>query len=91
MLEKEHRCQAAARGVEDAESWKSYAELLQVYFWEQVLSDRYSSADRISQFMTQMEAVLGEVLDLSVARVQKLRKWLHGLQAGSLRSLRGKR
>jgi hypothetical protein len=90
VLEAEHRRQAAERGVEDTDSWQTYANLLDVYFWENVLLPRYSKQQRAKQFRTQMEMVQADILGLSVGRVQKLHKWLRALQSGKLKSLRGK-
>lgn len=91
ILEDEHRYRAVKNGVKDAGSWETYAKLLEVHFWEHVLGQRYSQVQRVARFVTQMEFVLAEVLNLSVARIQKLRKWLAALQSGSLESLQGKR
>jgi hypothetical protein len=91
VLEDEHRRQAAERGIKDADSWASYSSLLDIYFWELVLCQRYSQQERVGKFKTGMESVLSKIVGLSVARIQKLRKWLHALQTGSLKTLQGKR
>lgn len=91
VLETELRHQAAIRGIKDGDSWETCASLLDIYHWESVLGQRYSSQQRVAKFKTEMEFVLAEVLNLSVGRIQKLRKWLHALRSGSLKSLQGKR
>lgn len=90
IIEEEHRRLSAQRGILDIDSWETYATLLDLHYWEFVFSQRYSQ-QRIARFKTEMESVIAGILNLSVSRVQKLRKWLHALQRGSLKSLSGKR
>jgi hypothetical protein len=91
LLEDEHRRQAAERGVDDEESWQTYAGLLELYHWESVFRKRYPRHQCVRGFVTEMNSALSDILDLSTDRVQKLRKTLHALQSGKLRSLRGRR
>lgn len=91
IVEEEHRRLSAQRGILDVDSWETYATLFDLHYWEYVFSQRYSQQQRIVKFKIEMESVIAGILNLSVTRVQKLRKWLHALQRGSLKSLLGKR
>ena len=91
LLEDEHRCQAAERGVDDEGAWETYARLLEVHHWEYVLRSRYPRAQRVKAFVTKMEYAIGEILGFGNVRVQLLRKRLRALQSGTLKSLSGLR
>jgi len=91
ILESEHRDQMAERGVDDEGAWETYARMLEVYYWETVLRKRYGSERLTRGFVTKMESVMGQTLDLSQDRVQWLRKRLRALQSDSLKSPHGRR
>jgi hypothetical protein len=91
FLEAEHRQQVAEHGIDDDESWQSYATLLEIFHWEIVLRSRYGSSQRKRGFFTQLETVLADMLSLSRDRVKVLRKRLRALRSGRLGSLRGLR
>jgi hypothetical protein len=91
LLEDEHRCQAAERSVDDEENWQTYASMFKLYYWEIVFRERYPRQQRVKRFVTEMNSVLSEILELGSERIAKLRKTLHALQSGKLSSLRGRR
>ena len=84
----EHRRRAAKRGIQDYDGWEAYAGLFEVYYWENVLTERYGRSQRVKAFVTQLEMAIGEILSNSQDRVHELRKRLRALQAGRAQSLR---
>lgn len=86
-----HADQCRVYGVDDHESWETYASLLTVSHWQTVCAERYPKARRVSDFSFRLDQLLAEVLSMSEERVKKLRSLLRSLQSGSRTSLKGYR
>lgn len=84
-----HSQDATSRGIDDLAHWKTYAHLLELDHWERVIRSRYLDRKKPRGFVTGLEGVLGDLLDLDLDRVRKLRKLLRTLRGGKLRSLAG--
>ncbi len=83
-----HELRAAKyHGVVDPGKWDTYAHMFELDHWERVLSSRYSRMDRVHGFVTKMEAVLADILQISTDRIGVLRKSLKALRRGSIKSL----
>jgi hypothetical protein len=91
LLMDEHRRQAAEHEVDDWESWGKYAEFLPLEHWDRVLRNRYPKEAMVHAFSTHLDALLSEIVGLSVDRVGKLHGWQAALRSGRLKSLKGLR
>lgn len=91
MVLEEHRRRALEKGVDDQQSWRTYASFTDLQYWDHVFRNRYRREQRIKAFVTAMVAVHGDTVNLDTERVQKMRKTLKSLQDGKLKSLKGRR
>jgi hypothetical protein len=74
-------------GIDDQSSWRTYAQLFRLCFWETILRRRYVDRSRPRDFIRQLKGLLADLLNVSLERVDKLRKLQSGLKSGRLRSL----
>jgi hypothetical protein len=88
---EQHLADRRCHGIDDSRSWQTYAQLLRLDFWERVLRGRYNKCDRVPGFVRQMEGLLAELLQVSLDRIERLRKFHGALLSGKKRSLRGVR
>lgn len=91
LLRQEHEATANARGVDDLKSWRTYAHLFQIDFWEKVIQQRYVERPRQPGFVTAMTSFIVDIVNLDIERVQKLRKLRSALERGKRTSLVGNR
>jgi hypothetical protein len=85
------RAERRRRGIDDVRAWRQYGQLFRLDFWEQTFRERYADRPRPRDFVSQVERLLADSLDVSLERVERLRKLHHALQTGRRRSLAGVR
>jgi hypothetical protein len=85
------RAEQKRHGIDDERAWRTYAQLFRLGFWEAVLRRRYADRARPRNFVSQTERLLAELLEVSLERVERLRKLHSALKAGRRRSLAGVR
>ena len=79
---EEHSRLAETYGFTDQSKWQTYAQLLRLNFWENVIDQRYASYDRVKAYATNKLDVLAALLDLNVERTRKLRTQCNKLRSG---------
>ena len=87
---QEHEALAQEMSVDDQGSWRSYAQMFLVGFWEGVIRSRYTER-RPRGFVTAMTAYIADIVGLDMERIKRLRKWRSAMLRGDLSSLAGKR
>lgn len=86
-----HLADRHRHGIDDSRSWQVYAQLFRLDVWERVLRVRYSDRARPRGFVREMEGLLAELLQVSLDRIERLRKLHAALVAGKRHSLKGVR
>jgi hypothetical protein len=85
------RAERQRHGIDDERAWRQYGQLFRLDFWEQILRGRYANRPRPRDFVSRVERALADLLEVSLERVERLRKLHHALKAGRRRSLAGVR
>jgi hypothetical protein len=81
------RAERRRHGIDDERAWRQYGQLFRLDFWEQIFRGRYANRPRPRDFVSRVEGLLADLLEVSPERVERLRKLHHALKAGRRRSL----
>jgi hypothetical protein len=85
------RAERRRHGIDDERAWCQYGQLFRIDFWEQIFRGRYANRPRPRDFVSRVERSLADLLEVSLERVERLRKLQHALKAGRRKSLTGAR
>jgi hypothetical protein len=91
MAMEQLRAERERHGIDDERAWRQYGQLFRLDVRERTLQARYADRPRPRDFVSQIERLLADILEVSLERVERLRKLHRALKAGRRRSLAGVR